>query len=81
MLHLKHQLKQLAEQELTKLNISGSVVGVRFVYDKFHPMIGITFRSDIKPKPVLQEPDYIEKDYFDDTTWYLYMAIDIYILE
>ena len=81
MVHLNHQLELLAKQELAKLNISGSVEGVCFIYNKSCSMIRITFCSDIEPKPVLQGADYIEKDYFVDTIWYLYMEIDMYTFE
>ena len=80
MLHLKHQLQTIAEQELVILNISGSVVGVCFVYDKGCSMIKITFCSDVEPKPISREIGYIEKDIDDNTTWYLYMTIDTSIL-
>lgn len=80
MLHLKHQLQTIVEQELVKLNISGSVVGACFVYDKCCPMIRITFCSYIEPKPISWEIGYIEKDIDDNTTWYLYMSIDTSIL-
>lgn len=79
MLHLKHQLKLLAEQELTKLNISGSVLSVRFIYHKCCPMLRITFRSEIKPKPILTGFDYIRKDDYDNTVWHLYIQIDTII--
>lgn len=79
MLHLKHQLESIAKQELTRLNISGSVLNVRFIYDKCYPMIRIAFSSEIEPKPVLTELAYIEKDNDDNTLWYLYMTIDTYI--
>lgn len=80
MLHLKHQLQTIAEQELVKLNISGSVVGICFVYDNGCSMIRITFCSDVEPKPISWEICYIEKDIDDNTTWYLYMSIDTSIL-
>ena len=80
MLDLHRQLESLAEQELVKLNISGSVVGVCFVYDKGCSMIRITFCSEIEPKPILWGFDYIEKDIDDNTTWYLYMSIDTSII-
>ena len=76
MLHLKHQLETIAEQELVILNISGSVVGVCFIYDKGCSMIRITFCSEIEPKLTLTGYDYIEKDNEEDTTWYLYLTID-----
>ena len=76
MLHLRHQLQIIAEQELVKLNISGSVVGICFIYDKDCSMIRITFCSYIEPKPISWEIGHIEKDIDDNTTWYLYMTID-----
>lgn len=79
MLDLHHVLETKARETLTKLDISGSVVGVCFVYDKGCSMIRITFCSDIEPKPISWEIGYIEKDIDDNTTWYLYMAIDTYI--
>ena len=62
MLDLHHVLETKARETLTKLDISGSVVGVCFVYDKGCPMIRITFCSDVEPKPVLFGFDYLEKD-------------------
>lgn len=76
MLHLHRQLESIAKQELTRLGISGLVLGVRFIYDKCCPMIRIAFSSEAEPKPVLIGFDYIEKDDCDNTTWYLYMTID-----
>ena len=77
MLHLHRKLEAIANQELIRLDISGLVLGVCFVYNNnCYPMIKIAFCSEIEPKPILTEFDYIEKDDCDDTTWYLYMTID-----
>lgn len=80
MLDLHYVLETKARETLTKLDISGSVVGVCFIYDKGCSMIRITFCSDVEPKPVSFGFDYIEKDIDDNTTWYLYMSIDTSIL-
>ena len=79
MLHLHRQLEAIAKQELIRLDISGSVLGVCFIYYKCCPMIRITFCSEIEPKPTLTGFDYIKKDNDDNTTWYLYLTIDINI--
>lgn len=76
MLHLHRQLESMAKQELIRLDISGSVLGVSFVYHKCCPMLRITFSSEIEPKLTLTGYDYIEKDNDDNTTWYLYLTID-----
>ena len=76
MLHLHFELELIAKQELIRLGISGSVLGVSFVYENRCPMIRIAFCSETEPKPILTGFDYIEKDDNDDTTWYLYMTID-----
>ena len=80
MLDLHYVLETKARETLTNLDISGSVVGVCFVYDKGCPMIRITFCSDVEPKPISWGFDYIEKDIDDNTTYYLYMSIDTSIL-
>ena len=79
MLHLHRQLESIAKQELTRLDISGLVLGVRFIYDNCCPIIRIAFSSEVEPKPTLIGFDYIEKDNEDNTTWYLYMTIDTFI--
>lgn len=78
MLHLQRQLTSIAKQELARLDISGVVLGVRFISDNCCPMIRIAFSSEIEPKPTLTGFDYIKKDN-DDDTWYLYMTIDTHI--
>lgn len=79
MLHLQRQLESIAKQELTLLDISGLVLGVRFICDSGYSMIRIAFSSEVEPKPALIGFDYIEKDDDDDTVWYLYMRIDTLI--
>ena len=80
MLDLHQVLETKARETLIKLDISGSVVGVCFVYDNGCSMIRITFCSEVEPKPISWEIGYIEKDIDDNTTWYLYMSIDTSIL-
>ena len=76
MLHLHRKLESIAIEELIHLDILGLVLGVSFVYDNCYPMIRIAFCSETEPKPILTGFDYIEKDDYDNTTWYLYMTID-----
>ena len=79
MLHLYLKLKKEAQKELIRRDISGSVTGIRFIYNNCLPMIRIAFSSEIQPKPVLTRIEYIEQDNYDNTTWYLYTPTDVYI--
>lgn len=74
MFYLRSAVERLAQKELNRREISGEVVGVRFVLDNGCPMIRIGFTADVKPTPVLTGFDYMEHK---DDEYYLYLPIDI----
>ena len=79
MIHIYQQLETVASNELLRLNITGTVLSVRFVYTKCIPMLRITFRSSIKLSVKLTEFERIERDEEEKDLYYLYSPIDTQI--
>ena len=76
MINIYRQLETIAGNELLRLNITGTVLSVRFVYTKCTPMLRITFRSPIKLSVKLTGFERIEKDEEEKELYYLYSPID-----
>ena len=76
MMYLYRDIENLAKEELSKRDIDGLVLSVRFVLNNVCPMIRISFISDIQPTPVLTGFDYLEHK---DNEYHLYLAIDTMI--
>ena len=79
MIHIYRQLEIVASNELLRLNITGTVLSVRFVYTKCIPMLRITFRSYVKLSVKLTEFERIERDEEEKDLYYLYSPIDTQI--
>ena len=79
MIHIYRQLETVASNELLRLNITGTVLSVRFVYTKYIPMLRITFRSSTKLSVKLTEYERIERDEEEKELYYLYSPIDTQI--
>ena len=77
MIHIYQQLETIAQNELVKLNITGTVLSLRLVYTKYTPMIRITFRAQIIPSVELTGYSRIEADEEETDLYYLYASIDI----
>ena len=76
MMYLYRDLENLAKEELSKRDIDGVILSVRFVLNDMCPMIRISFTSDIEPTSVLTGFDYLE---YQDEEYHLYLAIDTMI--
>lgn len=79
MIHIYRQLETVASNELLRLNIIGTVLSVRLVYNKCIPMLRITFRSSVKLSVKLTELERIERDEEEKDLYYLYSPIDTQI--
>ena len=79
MIRIYRQLETVASNELSRLNITGTVLSVRFVYTNYIPMLRITFRSSIKLSVKLTELERIERDEEEKDLYYLYSPIDTQI--
>ena len=76
MINIYRQLETVANNELLRLNITGTILSVRLVYTKCMPMLRITFRSSIKLSIKLTGFERIEKDEEEKELYYLYSPID-----
>lgn len=76
MMYIHRNIKDLAKEELSKRDIDGTLLSVRFVLNDVCPMIRISFTSDIQPTLVLTGFDYLEHQ---DDEYHLYLAIDTMI--
>ena len=76
MIHIYRQLETVARNELLRLNVTGTVLSVRFVYLNYMPMLRITFRSSIKLSVKLTGFESIERDEEEKDLYYLYSPID-----
>lgn len=79
MIHIYRQLETVASNELLRLNITGTVLSVRFVYTRCIPMLRITFRSSAKLSVKLTEFERIARDEEEKDLYYLYSPIDTQI--
>ena len=79
MIHIYRQLETVASNELLRLNITGTVLSVRFIYTNYIPMLRITFRSSAKLSVKLTELERIERDEEEKDLYYLYSPIDTQI--
>ena len=79
MIYIYRQLETVASNELLRLNITGTVLSVRFVYTNYIPMLRITFRSSAKLSVKLTEFERIERDEEEKDLYYLYSPIDTQI--
>lgn len=79
MIHIYRQLETVASNELLRLNITGTVLSVRFVYINCIPMLRIIFRSSVKLSVKLTEYERIERDEEEKELYYLYSPIDTQI--
>ena len=76
MIHIYQQLETIAQNELVKLNITGTVLSLRLVYTKYVPMIRITFRTQTTPSVEFIGYSHIEADEEEKDIYYLYTSID-----
>lgn len=79
MIHIYQQLETAASNELLRLNITGTVLSVRFIYTRCIPMLRITFRSSAKFSVKLTELERIARDEEEKDLYYLYSPIDTQI--
>lgn len=79
MIHIYRQLETVASNELLRLNITGTVLSVRFVYINCIPMLRTTFRSSVKLSIKLTEFERIARDEEEKDLYYLYSPIDTQI--